>query len=481
MTPLRTAALVLACALPAAPAAAQDAEHPAPTLDVQRYRPAAGDDGFAFVEAARLLPAGHLALQLGVDYAHRPASVANLELDRTGGLVDGLLATQLRVALGVAGFVEVDVSMAVLQVAAVGPLVPDVDPGAHVSTGDLEIAGRFRLLDEDEAPVGVVLSPFLTVPTGRPAVLLSRSVPTFGGRAAFSGRWSLIRAAVHLGYRVSPSGATRNGALSDDEVVYGAAVGVAVPGVPVVASLELSGAVVVGPGRADVLALGAPAAALAPFELGASARVQLPASLSLIAGASGGLTPSFGVPVVRGFATLTWTTALPSPAGRSRRPLRVELEVADDTDTDGDEVPDVTDVCPDVQGLRNEPKVPEGCPRDTKVRVRGKRILLSSPVVFSGVTRVSEASYPLLDDLARLLVEHPEIGYVRVGGHGRNDDRELTRLRALEVVKLLITGGVDPTRLEAVGFGNTKPDRDGVRRERIEIQIVETEPVAAAQ
>lgn len=453
--------------LVAAPASAA----PAPGLDGQRFHPAAGFDGFASVEVGRTLPAGRLQTQLVLDYGHRPAAVATGELGRAGGLIDGLFAAHVRVALGLVEFAELDVSMAAIQFAAIGDLHPGAEAGTQVSPGDLEVAGRFRLLTEERA-LGVVVAPFVTLPTGRPRLMLSRGVPTFGGRVALSQTWSLIRFALHVGVRIAPYTSVVRGAVSGQEMQYGAAIGIAPPGTPVVIGLEMAGTLIFGARRADAVEAGVPEASLAPTELLASVRVALPASLSLLAGGGAGVTPGFGVPVFRAFAGLTWSPELSLPTPDRPAPLRLVLKPgAQDDDHDG--VRNDVDRCPDEPEDEDSFEDEDGCPEGDLVLIRGDRMLLLAPVRFSGVTRIDEASLPVLDELVRLLQETPVLSFVRIEGHTRSDDRELSRLRALEVMRFLVRAGVDPTRLEAVGYGAAVPPTDGALPDRIEVRIMD--------
>ena len=79
----------------------------------------------------------------------------------------------------------------------------------------------------------------------------------------------------------------------------------------------------------------------------------------------------------------------------------------------------------------------------------------------------------MLDELVRVLERAPGLAFIRIEGHTRSDDRELSRLRALEVMRYLVRAGVDPTRLEAVGYGATVAPTDGALPDRIELRILD--------
>jgi len=76
-------------------------------------------------------------------------------------------------------------------------------------------------------------------------------------------------------------------------------------------------------------------------------------------------------------------------------------------------------------------------------------------------------SYTLLDNVARVLNNHPEIERIQVDGHtdarGRREyNLELSQSRAEAVVEYLVTrGDVARERLEARGFGPDRPVVEG--------------------
>ncbi len=200
----------------------------------------------------------------------------------------------------------------------------------------------------------------------------------------------------------------------------------------------------------------------------------------------------------------------PGPAARQGCPI---------PDQDGDEVPDEIDSCPNDPGpadnrgcpirdtdgdgidndkdeCPNEPGPPErnGCPEsdsdkdgvpnrvdscanepgDAKnlgcplhvlplVELRPDRLVVMGKVFFEPAqARVQGRSYEVLDWVAKVINEHPEIPSVVVGAH--TDDRgfpdanrRLSQGRAEAVRQYLITKGVEPGRLQSVGFGQDRP------------------------
>lgn len=75
------------------------------------------------------------------------------------------------------------------------------------------------------------------------------------------------------------------------------------------------------------------------------------------------------------------------------------------------------------------------------------------------------ASQPLLDQVALILADHPEITQVRIEGHtdsagSKLSNKRLSQARADSVRVYLARQGLDPGRMVAKGFGATKPIAD---------------------
>ncbi|WP_428269633.1 OmpA family protein, partial [Haliangium sp.] len=162
----------------------------------------------------------------------------------------------------------------------------------------------------------------------------------------------------------------------------------------------------------------------------------------------------------------------------------VENKGCPDTDRDGDGVIDRLDNCPDEAGPANN----QGCQRRQRVRLSGTRLEILDKVYFrSGRDTIQRRSFGLLDNVAQVLVAHPEIKKIQVEGH--TDDRgrdefnlELSQRRAEAVVEYLVGAGVARERLVPKGFGETKPiEPNGTRRgrannRRVEFNIVGPSP-----
>ena len=79
-----------------------------------------------------------------------------------------------------------------------------------------------------------------------------------------------------------------------------------------------------------------------------------------------------------------------------------------------------------------------------------------------GSDKLLEVSFPLLDEVARVFTENPQIELVEVQGHtdstgGAARNRELSQGRAESVREYLIGKGIEKNRLVAKGYGPDKP------------------------
>lgn len=130
-------------------------------------------------------------------------------------------------------------------------------------------------------------------------------------------------------------------------------------------------------------------------------------------------------------------------------------------DKDGDDIPDNEDKCPDQPG----PPENEGCPYENPpfVMLESDRIRVKGNVQFETASaQIQKQSYPLLDEVANVLLKNPTIGPVMIEGHtdnrgGRNYNLDLSERRAKSVEDYLVKKGVDRKRLSHKGFGFEKP------------------------
>lgn len=105
--------------------------------------------------------------------------------------------------------------------------------------------------------------------------------------------------------------------------------------------------------------------------------------------------------------------------------------------------------------------------------------------------RILDASHGMLDEVAKKIVDAPQIKRIRVEGHASADgndahNMDLSARRATAVMEYLVGAGVDAERLEAEGYGETRPIADNATREgretnrRVELHILEQDRVDSA-
>ena len=138
------------------------------------------------------------------------------------------------------------------------------------------------------------------------------------------------------------------------------------------------------------------------------------------------------------------------------------LETSGCPDADEDRVPDFRDECPD-EAIAEEadPRRSNGCP--TKVIVTKESIVIVDKVYFrTAKSTIKTVSYPILNEVAEVLLANPDITSVEVAGHTDSDGSDaanlkLSQARAESVVKYLVGKGVDESRLIAKGYGEGTP------------------------
>ncbi|MCC6551843.1 MAG: OmpA family protein [Polyangiaceae bacterium] len=151
-------------------------------------------------------------------------------------------------------------------------------------------------------------------------------------------------------------------------------------------------------------------------------------------------------------------------------------------DTDGDGIRDDKDACPAVKGVPSEEPAKHGCPL---VVFTDKEIKIAQQVQFeTDRALIRPESDPLLDEIARVILEHPEILKVEVQGHTDNSgskarNKVLSKARAEAVLKALVKRKVDPKALESAGYGDTQPIADNgtpegkAQNRRVQLKILQ--------
>ncbi len=141
-----------------------------------------------------------------------------------------------------------------------------------------------------------------------------------------------------------------------------------------------------------------------------------------------------------------------------------------DIDTDKDGVPDSVDACPHEPGQPSPDPKKNGCPQF--IRLEGSSVRVLQQVHFAfGKADILPDSFPILQEIANLLKVTPNIRRMSIDGH--TDDRgaadlnlRLSQARATSVMTWLVNqGGIEARRLEAHGYGKTRPIEDNATDE----------------
>jgi outer membrane protein OmpA-like peptidoglycan-associated protein len=136
-----------------------------------------------------------------------------------------------------------------------------------------------------------------------------------------------------------------------------------------------------------------------------------------------------------------------------------------DPDNDGDGFPDKSDQCPNKAEVLNGIKDDDGCPDKGKqlVVVQEEKIKLLEKVRFAPNSDrfIGKQSFDILISVAAVLKSRPTVK-IRIEGHtdsvgGAQANRSLSKRRANSVTNYLIKQGIEPERLEAVGYGPDRP------------------------
>lgn len=152
-------------------------------------------------------------------------------------------------------------------------------------------------------------------------------------------------------------------------------------------------------------------------------------------------------------------------------------------DGDHDMIPDATDACPTQPGAPSSNPRRNGCPG--LVLLHADSISIEQPVFFAtGRETILARSRAVLTALAEAMRLTPEIRRVSIEGHtddvGADDaNLVLSDHRAQSVMAWLVAHGIEASRLEAHGFGETRPIAEGVSRgareenRRVEFRVVD--------
>ncbi len=462
-------------------------------FDGERFSPATGAAGGLWVE--RALTAPHLRWSAGAFFHFADDLVLQkdpLSGQRVISPVRTATSLDLFASIGLFDRAELGIHLP-LRLAYSGDPLPSGATALRAASGlgDLRLVPKFALPHR----VGTTFSFGLAVPVSLP----TGSAPGLRGGGGVSVEPMLVVTALGPRWIASANGgfALRSADARDaigHAFTWGisAAYALIPSGDWVDLTLEVTGAAAVGNSL--------PALGHVPIEaLAAVVAKPLPA-LHFYAGGGLGLSHGIGAPDARLVVGMRYTPLSPSsPVDTDRDDIPDSLDrcqgQAEDRDgfEDGDGCPDQDD---DKDGIADDkdecPEVPEeqggdgdGCPDAPEIVLESGHIHIRGKVQFPlNSAELLPKNQKLLDQLARLLRENPDIELVQIEGHTDNTgenafNQQLSEKRAEVVKQALVERGVDPKRLVTKGFGKSRPiapndtEAGRAKNRRVELKVLE--------
>lgn len=489
------AAAVLAVAVPVL----AQAQSNSTAIDIQQFKAAPGASSLLNTHDAEVLAPGAWTAGFYVTYTDDPLILVDAVTgERHQRLVDSQTSMELTAAMGLFERVELGLSVPVsLQTFQQHPTVGPRSPGRFgAGFGDLRLVPRFQLLG---APRGFQLAAAV------PVVLPTAEGSDFRGARGLGLQPRLIasygavdapRIVANVGVNLRQRQELMNVTVGNE---FAWSVAGAVPfrlaGLSLAATANVFGVAGLEAGGTDH----------APVEALAGLAYHFAPGWTVAVSGGRGLVGGYGSPDGRVVGGLTFTppvkqpepvevpepepVAPPAPEpvpepmpvdtdgdgihdADDRCPEAAEdvdgfedLDGCPDPDTDRDGIPDAEDRCPDAAETLNGVDDEDGCPDEdaSLVKVESDRIMLLEKVHFAtGSDRILPESFPLLDQVHATLKANPQLEKVRVEGHtdSRGSDvanLRLSQRRAESVLRYLVEKGTPAGKLEAVGYGETRP------------------------
>jgi outer membrane protein OmpA-like peptidoglycan-associated protein len=466
-------------------------------FDAQAFRPAAPPRDLVMVQKSEIQ--GHLSPAGGIfwDVSLNPLAVINQNSGETVKAVAARLQIVGLVSMGLWDIFDVSLAVPVIPWQT-GDELHTLGSEGTVKTpalGDLRLspriafplsnwfgsfnkyAGKINRQDDVKSGFGLALAGDINFPTGNQMAFASDGVMTGGVRLIADYRFGFgLLLATNLGVWIRPDYEFA-GTEVGDQAQFGVAAeayliqkwGISVIG-------EVYGYPSLTKFPEDPLQV--------PAEVLLGLRFQTSNGVTVTVGGSFGAACGWGSPALRFFNGIIVT---PKSSREQEEIDRIKqrdkedpdgdglIEKADrcpneagppenkgcpDWDGDGDGVVDREDECPDLGASKNGKG---GCPL---ARVVNDEIVIADQVHFAlDKDIILDESQVILDDVAMVMINNPEIREVRIEGHTdvRASDAynmNLSQRRVNSVMNALIARGIDPSRLSAKGYGHTVPIYD---------------------
>ena len=375
------------------------------------------------------------------DYGFEPLEYADATGARRRGIVDDLLMANIMGAIGWTDWwsTGVNVPLAIWESFISPNVAAATKQNFYGKLGDVRLEMKFRLLDINRYHVGLSIVPFFYFPTGKESTFLGNGMWSPGGTLVFDADIkNRVFLALNVGYRNYADtryDANNANAVIDDTLMLNGGINVRINDSWAVLGEVLSEGVLSGYWQNQ---LQNPTEFLVGGRWTPQSRAK---GLSVQLAGGRGITTGIGSPDFRVLVGVNYRRAEAGPPP----PVAVEAAVEE-------------------------------------------KIVITQKIHFEfAKANIRPVSYPIVDDVAYLLQRNPQIRLVRVEGHtdwigGDAANQTLSERRANAVRDYLVAKGIEPDRLVAVGYGETRPVADNnsvegrARNRRTEFTVVQVLP-----
>lgn len=400
----------------------QSAQSRIPTFDAFNFKPAVDSTRFITLYDAEAHKQGEWNIGFYLDYARHPLELGSPVATRRVGVIDNAFDATIFGSVGLTNWFTIGAAVPIigwndyLGLNTGNPSSPArLNSGDIFSIGDVRLDLKFRLLRSKY--VGMALVPYINFPTGKSTVFAGEGDFTGGGRFVLDfDPHERVKIGFNAGYQYKPSndpgrkGITIRGTRIDDEISFGAGLNIRAHE------------------RLDIIAEGVVSTIArdffkhrtsTPAEANGAFRVHATKGLDVTLGGGAGLTPGVGAPDFRAFLGLNYT---------HRR----------------------EEVQPEPEPVR-------------PVERKAKKIVITQVINFDfDRATIKPSSFGILDEVVSILRANPQVRLVRIEGHTDSIGSDaynmrLSQRRANSVREYLVRRGIEPSRLVAEGYGESRP------------------------
>jgi len=467
------ATLVSALLLTASASAQSPSVLPGFQLERLEFNPST--EGSLVVGTGALRPAGELRVSLLAHYEHAPLTFFHSE-DGRFDVVKNRQTAHVLAAYSVMDRLELGAQLPlVVKQASANLSGPGISAPSSFGLSTPHLHARLGLLAERAgSPVDLALELGTGLPLGNSQALARSDGFRFMPKVMVGSTLGWFRGGVEASLLLQPSVVlSREAREVVDELGNELRLG---------ASLSTTNQ---GP-RGEVAVRGTLPLVRSPASVEVLAGVRYPSSrgweLFALGGMGHGSAP--GTPRFRLIAGISFGGDTRRQQVRIAEPIAQSASDTSSPDGDRDGVTDAFDNCPRVPG----PVENQGCPGERQlVVITQHQLRILDTIYFEfNKARIQPQSFPLLDQVASVLQEHPEIELISIDGHTDNVgsaqyNDKLSLARSSAVRQYLIEKGVRGPRLAARGFGFSQPATSNATpsgrdfNRRVEFNIVGTE------